>query len=111
MTMAKANDLGSRLRQARELAGLTQTAAAKALGMRRPSVSEIESGRRRVTTDELYQVAELYGVSADWLATGEGSAELTAKVRTLARALQGLKESDLEQLEQVLKMIRGEKKL
>src|SRR5438552_2230577 len=74
--MAKANELGNRLREAREMAGLTQTAAAEALGMRRPSVSEIESGRRRVTTDELYKIADLYGVSADWLATGEGSSEL-----------------------------------
>src|SRR5687767_6897990 len=108
--MAKAT-LGDRLREARELAGLTQTAAAKALGMRRPSVSEIESDQRRVSTDELYKMAELYGVSADWLATGEGSVELTSRVRLMAKALRDLKESDLDELERLLKMLRSEKKL
>ena len=41
-------DLATRLKLAREMAGLTQAQVARQLGWHRPTVSEIEAGRRRV---------------------------------------------------------------
>ena len=38
--------IASRLRSAREMAGLSQGQVAKMLGMHRPTISEIEAGRR-----------------------------------------------------------------
>ena len=46
-------DLGSRLRIAREAAGITQAAAAKSIDIARTTLVAIEQGRRRLRTSEL----------------------------------------------------------
>jgi transcriptional regulator with XRE-family HTH domain len=51
----------TRLRRAREDAGLTQVQVAKRLGRPQSYVSKCESGERRVDVIELAQFAELYG--------------------------------------------------
>lgn len=53
--------LGERLRQAREANGLTQTEVAARLGVSRPSVAELEAGRRGVSALELDRLAYLFG--------------------------------------------------
>jgi transcriptional regulator with XRE-family HTH domain len=53
-------DLGRRLKEARESLGLPQAAVAKAVGIPRPSVSELEAGRRRISVTELAAMAHLY---------------------------------------------------
>jgi transcriptional regulator with XRE-family HTH domain len=69
-------DFGCRLFQARKSAKLTQAEAAKAVGIKQSTLSELENdGMGSAYTPAL---ASLYGVSAIWLATGEG--ERTAGV-------------------------------
>lgn len=41
---------------------MTQVKVASALGLRRPAISEIEAGRRSVSSEELSRLARLYGV-------------------------------------------------
>ena len=53
-------EIGLRLKEAREFLGLSQDEAAKALKMPRPAVSLIESGGRKVEALELKRFAELY---------------------------------------------------
>lgn len=101
--------LGSRLRMARELAGLSQAQAAKLLSLHRPSVSEIEAGRRRVSAEELCRFAEIYDVKLSWL-TGMHEEEETQedeKVRLAARELAKLKPADYERIIYLLKVLRG----
>ena len=52
--------LGTRLRAAREDAGLTQDEVAEYLSVSRPSVSQFESGRNRVDSLTLRRLATLY---------------------------------------------------
>ena len=52
-----------RLRAARQAAGLTQVAVARAVGRPQSYVSKCESGERRIDALELYEFAELYGLS------------------------------------------------
>jgi transcriptional regulator with XRE-family HTH domain len=59
--------IGARLRLARTQAGLSQIQVAKLMGMHRPTVSEIEAGRRRVQLDEVAKFAELFHVAVPWL--------------------------------------------
>lgn len=54
--------IASRLRKARTELGFTQKEVAEALGVHRPTISEIEAGRRAVSTEELYRFAQLYGM-------------------------------------------------
>jgi Zn-dependent peptidase ImmA (M78 family) len=60
-------EIGERLRIAREGARITQAAAAEAIGAARTTVVALEQGQRRVRTDELQKLAALYGTSANAL--------------------------------------------
>ena len=100
--------IAERLRSAREAAGLTQGQAAKLLGLHRPTVSEIEAGRRKVSAEELVQFADIYGVSVSWL-TGEGDMEegpRESRIRLAARELASLKDEDLEKLIGAIRTLR-----
>lgn len=54
--------IAARLRKARTELGFTQKEVAEALDVHRPTISEIEAGRRAVSTEELYRFAQLYGM-------------------------------------------------
>jgi transcriptional regulator with XRE-family HTH domain len=99
--------LAERLRMARELAGLSQGQVAKRLGIHRPSVSEIEAGRRRVSAEELTELANLYAVDLSWLAgVDAASDEHQARVEIAARELSKLREEDLDRVLKVLSALR-----
>ncbi len=101
-------DLAARLRLAREQAGLSQGQVAKLMKMHRPTVSEIEAGRRRVQTEELTEFARLYRISLPWLLGEEGAGEDLgeAKVRLAARELAKLKPDDLDRVMNLLASLR-----
>lgn len=92
--------IGSRLAIARKRAGLSQSQVAIELKLPRPSISEIESGRRRVAADELVMFADLYSVDMDWLAgRGEDNVDVIRdKLQLAARKVAGLKNEDLEKV-------------
>jgi transcriptional regulator with XRE-family HTH domain len=75
---AKRAQIAERLKEARQLVGLSQGHVAKMLGLHRRSVSEVEAGNRRVSADELARLAEIYDVSVDWL-LGEAPETLDAR--------------------------------
>ncbi len=99
-------DIASRLKLAREMAGLTQGQVAQSLGWHRPTVSEIEAGRRRVQAEELATLAELYGVNVPWI-MGEGrSNEISDRAMLAARELDKLTDEDLERLLQLIRALK-----
>lgn len=84
-------ELGSRLRVAREAAGLTQEEVGRRLGVSRSSVAQMELGNRSVSSLELDELARLYGRDmGDFLARAlDPEASLVAIFRAdpaLARA-------------------------
>lgn len=101
--------IAERLRDAREQAGLSQGQAAKLLGMHRPTISEIEAGRRRLAADELTGFAELYGVSVAWLAGTRGDTPDLSDPRlaVVARELKRLKSADLDRVMQFIAAVQG----
>ncbi len=78
---------------------------ARALGMQRPTISEIEAGRRRVQAEELPRFADLYHVSVAWL-VGESATGESAKVELAARELSKLKSEDLDRVLKLLSSLR-----
>ncbi len=101
----KSDAIAERVRSAREMAGLSQAHVARMLGVHRPSISEMEAGRRKVSADELRQLAELYSVDVAWLA-GTRSVDDEPRVELAARELAKLKEHDLERVLQLLRTLR-----
>lgn len=95
--------IGERLRQAREAAGLSQGQVAKILKMHRPTVTEIENERRKVTAGELRQFAHLYKVSVEWL-VGEPM-DQSQKLKMAARKLSALKDKDLDAVLRIIESL------
>ncbi len=104
-------ELGERLRTARELAGLSQGQAAKHLGFHRPTISEIEAGRRNVKVDELKSFSNLYGVEMSWLAENKiEENKLNKDILAAARELSSMNDDDLEILINTIRMIKSKGK-
>jgi SOS-response transcriptional repressor LexA len=64
--------IGSRIREARRAAKMTQKALAQKVGMTQGALSELETGESQSST-LLPSMAAVLGVSALWLGTGKGS--------------------------------------
>lgn len=103
--------IASRLRTAREAAGLSQGQVAKLLDFHRPTISEIEAGRRRVSAEELTLFSSLYEVSTEWLTTAaEESDPAEDRILLAARELSKMKDQDLDKLLSLLRMLRKSKR-
>lgn len=77
--------VGERLRIARENAAKTQADAAAVIGAARTTLVAMEKGARRVKIGELQQLAQFYGTSVNALLRREAvHVELTPKFRKLA---------------------------
>lgn len=61
------NELSKRIIDLRESKNWTQTQLAEKMGLSKSTMSKIESGYRKITTDELKLLAEIFGVSTDYL--------------------------------------------
>ena len=96
----KKEAIASRLALARKQAGLSQAQVAKLLGLHRPSITEAEAGRRNVTATEIATLAEVYGVSINWLACSDTDStdETRDRIQLAARELAKLKKDDLERV-------------
>jgi transcriptional regulator with XRE-family HTH domain len=100
--------IAARLRAAREQAGLSQGQVANLLDLQRPSISEIEAGRRRVSADEITRFADIYNVSVSWLVEEQPEVSDPA-VELAARELAKLKKEDLDTVLNVLRTFRKAK--
>ena len=102
-------EIGVRLRTARELSGLSQAQVAQMLSLHRPSVSEMEAGRRRVSAEELTKLAAIYDVYLSWLAGAEPDEQVESdKIRLAARELAKLKPEDYKRMMYLLKVLRSD---
>ena len=90
--MSDAEQLGRRLREARDYAGLSQDFVAERTGLRRSALSDIERGKRRCSGPELAALARLYGRSTDSI-LGTEDQESDDSVRALNRAVTALDEN------------------
>lgn len=89
--------VGSRLREAREVLGLTQGDVAEALSIPRTSVIAMEAGRRKVSGLELRRLARLYRRDVGWLLGDDDSVGAESDA-ALFRATAHLTDEDREQV-------------
>jgi len=105
--------LGRRLRESREYVGLSQEFVAERLGIPRASISALETGKRKVSSLELKQLAHLYRRSiASFLGEDELAKEVQqsdATIHALFRTAQGLSEEDRQQLLTFARFLRGQR--
>ena len=87
--------LYERIKEARTELHLSQDYVAKFLGVNRTAIVEIESGKRKVSADELGKFSELFQIPADELLNGR-STEMP--VQMLARRFGALDEADQQEI-------------
>lgn len=87
--------IGRRLKEARTNCGLTQEAAAEAVGIPRTAVVAIESGKRSLSTLELSQLAKLYRRPVAHFFEDEPTAAVEPADLILARQLPGYEDNQL----------------
>jgi transcriptional regulator with XRE-family HTH domain len=96
--------LGRRAQEARQALGLRQEDLARLVGVTRPSIANMESGRQRTPLHTLVEIARALEVDPSWLLFGTGPAPaglargLLARLRVLEREIAELR-ADLASLE------------
>ena len=79
--IASCDGMGQRLQTVRTERGLTKAALARLVGLKAPSVAQIENGGQS-GVDTIESLAKALGVSPGWLAYGLGPMEPPARRRT-----------------------------
>jgi transcriptional regulator with XRE-family HTH domain len=100
-------EIGERLRRSREYLGLSQNEVAEHLGLSRPAITNMEAGKRKVSTLELNRLAKLYHQPYAYF-SGETS-ELADDETTgaLFRATRELSDRDREQVLRFAQFLRS----
>ena len=100
-------EIGQRLRWARESRQITQETAGAALDLQRSAISLMESGQRQVSTLELTRLADLYGRPVERFVNPNSPLEKEDPVVALFRAEPGLQsETVQEQARRCLRLLR-----
>jgi transcriptional regulator with XRE-family HTH domain len=100
--------MGARLREAREFLGLSQEVVADALGVPRASMSAMETGRRKVSSLELRDLARLYKRPMEFFYSDEnGADEEDEATQALFRATRNLTPDDKEQVVRFAEFLKG----
>jgi transcriptional regulator with XRE-family HTH domain len=106
--MVKSEIIGKRLKIAREQAGLSQSQVAKMLNLHRPTISEMEAGRRKLSAEELAQLSKIYDVRITWLACADDDDvdERRDRIEIAARKLSKMNSEELDELLDLLSTLR-----
>jgi transcriptional regulator with XRE-family HTH domain len=101
--------LGLKIREAREFLGLSQEFLADALNIPRPSISAVETGKRKVSGIEIKQLSRILKQPVAYFL---GEIDLSFEepshptLRSLFRATKALSESDKEQVLRFAQFLR-----
>lgn len=87
------SEFKDRLKQARKNAKMTQVELAKAVNTTQGSISDLESGRNKSTTN-LIEIAGALGVNPTWLATGQGEMTTHPSLEELKLKAEAIKTND-----------------
>ena len=87
--------LYERIKKARTELHLSQDYVAKFLGVNRTAIVEIESGKRKISADELGKFSELFQIPADELLNGRNT---EMPVQMFARRFGALDETDQQEI-------------
>lgn len=92
---------GQRIKQARKWAGVSRSQAAKLLNTNTEIINAVEQDRLEAVGDSFERFAELYDVSAAWLATGKTKALDVQMIKEIEKLPPG----DRERLQALLEAL------
>ena len=68
--------IGQRIKELRRKTGISQQKLADTLGVSRPTITQIESGERKVSSDELVKLSEIFDCTLEYLLGLKGEPEV-----------------------------------
>lgn len=92
------SSISMRIKSRREYLELTQEEVANSTGISRSSISKIESGLRKVSSEELKRISALLRISIDSLLGTDETPSNTREIQLLARKFSGLTKDDQKEL-------------
>lgn len=100
-------NLGKKIKKLREDLGITQQNLAEMLGLKRPAISQIENGERKVTADEIAKLSDIFNVSVSILMSLEKEPEIILnevkkKLKTEPQMRINVPQKNLEKFKEVL---------
>ena len=87
--------INERVREARKKLNLSQNYVAEYLGVNRNAIIEIESGKRKISSDELLKFSNLFLISTDELLKGR---KIEEPGFVFTRKFEALDEKDQEEI-------------
>ena len=99
--------LSKRLKEKREYRGFSQEEVARHLNIPRSAISLIENGSRRVSAEELSQLAKLYQTTMDSLTGQNQGISEPESVRLVARAASELLPRDRDEVLRFAQFLRS----
>ena len=104
------NNLAIRIIDLREKVNMTQTELAKKMGFDKSTMSKVEKGTRKVSSDELRKLSRIFDVSADYLLGRKESENKTADLadKDTVFTYEG-RQIPPEDLEYMKRLLRGGK--
>lgn len=90
------NNMAKKIKETRQYIGLTQQQVADSLSIPRSAISDIETGKRKLTAEELKKIANLFRHPVNHF-LGEET-EIAEDVAVLARTAESLSENDRKEL-------------
>lgn len=105
-------ELGARLRDVRKRSGMTQKGLSSVLAVSQHAVWCWESGRMQPTHEHLAALAQVFGVSTDWLlGKDEAMAELLNEAEvSFRRAVAELPAEDVETIRDFIQFVRNRRR-
>lgn len=99
--------IGPRIKELRSQKGISQQRLAELLGVSRPTISQMESGERKVSAEELDALAEMFNISADSLLDKEQEPKVILQKATGGRRLESrlrinVPQKNMEKFKEVL---------
>ncbi len=104
-------DFGKRLRTLRNNAGLTQEQLSKKLRLTKSVISAYENDIRMPSYDVLVSLSRIFRVSTDYLLGVSKEEEDTISSESISVDLSGLNDDEIFAVKQLVRVMRGEKKL
>ena len=84
--MSVSSKIGLRIKEVREKAGMSQDALAQKMKLPRPAISQIESGTRKVSADELVSFSQLFHMPVDDLLNPGKGPEVSLQEEKMKKA-------------------------
>lgn len=90
------NNIGKKLREAREYLELTQEQVASLMGMTRNMIVNIENNNRKVSSEELLKFSTIYGLTMEEIVSEDK--KINENNMLFARGFESLSEKDQKEI-------------